>query len=94
MIAFKWSLQEKLPNMSKLSFVESNMIMCIIVFALQAILITARDVLLYRNGMGHPEDRTSYCRMLGGGYVWWALRDGLTFWKHNESTGKNPLGHW
>ena len=79
MIAFKWSLQEKLPSMSGLSYVELTMCLCVVVFLIQAVLITLRDLYLYRYGMGHPEDDTSYCRMFGGGLVWWIGRDDINF---------------
>lgn len=84
MIAFKWSLQEKLPSMSGLSYVELTMCLCVVVFLIQAVLITIRDLYLYRYGMGHPEDVTSYCRVLGGGLIWWYGRTDINF--YNDST--------
>lgn len=84
MIAFKWSLQEKLPSMSGLSYVELTMCMCVVVFLFQAVLITLRDLYLYRYGMGHPEDDTSYCRVLFGGLIWWMDRTDINFTKKPE----------
>ena len=72
-IAFKWSLQDRLPVMSRLSYVECNMIQCVVVFLFQVLCISARDIYLYRYGLGHPEHPSSDCRFFGGGYVWWAL---------------------